>query len=168
MTTSTYLTGNWILDRTNSDKPTPHLESLGLSDLARSAAERLDFSMQITHSDREISITQNSILGVKERRLQFGVEHLESGRDKTPVRMMASLVSSHPVAVSISIEWEGRSTINETKRLDVDQSGAEIIIQDISMTMKGSKVSTNTTRLWRRAPEGTEVGFDIGVLAALD
>ena len=50
----------------------------------------------------------------------------------------------------------------------MDQSGAEIIIQDISMTMKGSKVSTNTTRLWRRAPEGTEVGFDIGALAALE
>jgi len=163
MSTSTYLTGNWILDRTNSDKPTPHLESLGLSDLARSAAERLDFSMNINHLAREISITQNSILGLKERRLQFGIEHLENGRDGTLVRMLATQVSTNPVAVTLSIEWEGRSTITETKRLDIDQSGAEIIIQTITMTMKGSKISTTTTRLWRRAAEG----FDITSLTSL-
>jgi hypothetical protein len=139
----------WVLDRARSDPPTAHLEALGLPDLARSAAEKLDVSMLVVLHPGGVRIRQDSVLGEKDRTFVFGEEYREAARDGTPIRIVVDAVGSSQLRTVV--DW-GRARITETKTLNSVDS---VLVQEISLSMKGGK-PTKTTRVFvrGRAPEG--------------
>jgi len=163
-----------MLDLVRSDKLSAHLEALGLPELARSAAERIEFAMQIAHSrGGSVHIVQTSALGTKERHLTFGEEHRENGRDGALIRMVAEELpggggsgagslgagagagagtgavvggAGGEVGIGLTVDWGGRARIVETKRLE-----GEVLVQEISMTLLANpNRRTKTVRFWHR------------------
>lgn len=101
-----------------------------------------------------------SEIGEKERRLVFGVEHAETGRDGSAVRMVMTMPS--PNVLVNTITWGGRGTIVDTRTLTEDsRGGGGMITQQVSFTHagkgpggSGGRVSTSTRILVRDAEEG--------------
>jgi len=165
---SSLFTGYWKLDRERSDPPTIHLESIGLSDLAREAAEKMEIGMHIEHNlyKHTVLIIQDSILGEKQRLLTVGQEHTEQARDGSSIRMkldygiastssssssltsvssvsFSNFIPSNPPLLRIQVEWGNNIRITETKT--IMDNGNELL-QEIIMTMKGK--ITKTKRLF--------------------
>lgn len=99
-----------------------------------------------------------SEIGEKERRLIFGVEHAETGRDGAAIRMVMTMPS--PNVMVNTITWGGRGTIVDTRTLTEDSRGA-MIQQQVSFTHAGKgpggaggRVSTSTRILVKDAEEG--------------
>lgn len=165
-------TGYWKLDRERSDPPTVHLESIGLSELAREAAEKMEILMHLVHhiSKGTLLIIQDSILGEKERLLTVGQEHQEQARDGSSIRMKLEYATAHVQTSSSTattipgstiysshhhpnlrtlVEWGTNIRITETKA--IADNGNELH-QEIIMMLKGNKV-TRTRRIFIRTTQ---------------
>ena len=141
------LTGLFVLDEVRSETPTAHLAALGLGDLAQSAATRINASVALRMHVRgsEATIVHISSLGEKERRLVFGEPTYETGRDGTPIRIIAELGSTHVLRMHIDY---GKAKITETKTLvEPDR-----LVQEITMSLRGS-ISRTTRTFLRTTPE---------------
>ena len=148
---SSRFSGVWVLDATRSEAPNVHLASLGLGDLAQSAATRINdtVSLRIALRGSELNLIHCSSLGEKERRITLGDPIFETGRDGTPIRLMTDAVSQFVLRTQIDY---GKARIFETKTL----SSPDSLIQEVTMTLRGNV--TRTTRHFIKAtPEAATV-----------
>lgn len=154
------LTGLWVLDEVSSDPPTSHLSTLGLGDLAQSAATKINatVSLRLTVRGSEAVITHLSSLGEKDRRLVFGEPTHETGRDGTQIRHVAELVSSSKMRTHIDY---GKARIVETKTLvEPDR-----MLQEITMVLKGNTTKSARTFI-RTSPEAVAAALAAAKAAA--
>lgn len=154
------LTGLWVLDEASSDPPTSHLSTLGLGDLAQSAATKINatVSLRLMVRGSEALITHLSSLGEKERRLVFGEATHETGRDGTQIRHVAELVSSSKMRTHIDY---GKAKIVETKTLvEPDR-----MLQEITMVLRGATTKTMRT-FTRTTPENVSAALAAAKAAA--
>jgi hypothetical protein len=141
---SSRFSGVWVLDATRSEAPNVHLASLGLGDLAQSAATRINdtVSLRIALRGSELNLIHCSSLGEKERRITLGDPIFETGRDGTPIRLMTDAVSQFVLRTQIDY---GKARIFETKTL----SSPDSLVQEVTMTLRGNV--TRTTRYFMKS-----------------
>ena len=155
------LCGVWVLDPTRSEAPTSHLASLGLGDLAQSAAARISttVSLRINIRGSELTLVHCSSLGEKERRFQLGDKEpiSETGRDGTAIKLSMEQLS--PIQLRMHIEY-GKARIVETKTL----SSPDQLIQETTMTLKGTV--SKATRVFMRATTEAAAAAALAAAAA--
>jgi hypothetical protein len=148
---SSRFSGVWVLDATRSEAPNVHLASLGLGDLAQSAATRINdtVSLRIALRGSELNLIHCSSLGEKERRITLGDPIFETGRDGTPIRLMTDAVSQFVLRTQIDY---GKARIFETKTL----SSPDSLVQEVTMTLRGN-VTRTTRHFIKSTPEAATV-----------
>jgi hypothetical protein len=136
---SSRFSGLWVLDPSRSEAPNVHLASLGLGDLAQSAATRINatVSLRIALRGSELNLVHCSSLGEKDRRITLGDPIFETGRDGTPIRLVTDAASQ--LVLRTQIDY-GKARIFEIKTL----ASPDTLIQEVTMTLRGN--ITRTTR----------------------
>ena len=136
---SSRFSGVWVLDKSRSEAPNVHLASLGLGDLAQSAATRINatVSLRIALRGSELNLVHCSSLGEKDRRITLGDPIFETGRDGTPIRLVTDAASQ--LVLRTQIDY-GKARIFEIKTL----ASPDTLIQEVTMTLRGN--ITRTTR----------------------
>ena len=147
----------WVLDPTRSEAPNVHLASLGLGDLAQSAATRINqsVSLRIALRGSELNLVHCSSLGEKERRITLGDPIFETGRDGTPIRLVTDAASQHVLRTQIDY---GKARIFEIKTL----ASPDNLVQEVTMTLRGNV--TRTTRHFIRTT--AEMAASVSAAAA--
>lgn len=136
--------GIWRLDLTNSESLEPHLDVLGLSELARYAASQMEITLSIHHdpSMGTMSITHSSALGEKVRNFVFGQELREVQKDGTLVRYFVKPLEN-PGEIETTIFW-GDKRVTETKRLH-----GNVFFQEMVMMTEEGYVTKTVRRFVR-------------------
>lgn len=134
------------MDKSKSDSPRPHLQTLGLPELAIGAADKLQISLHIVqHSTTGVMINHISELGQKERTYTFGEEYREPDRSGGVIRFLVDLSSPTEMLTRVHM---GPCTLSEKK--SVQGQAGDLLIQTVVMTVKGVPGSTSTTRVYQR------------------
>lgn len=137
--------GAWVLDASNKESQAlnGHLEALGLDELCKLAAEKVDFACRISQVDATtFTVETITSLGQKSRTLRLGETHAEGS-----VRMQLIKVAAAPPTITIQTEWPKGRLIDERTILDPMSYR-----QSLEMHHKSGAV-TRSTRIFIRAAE---------------
>mmetsp|Transcript_10507 Transcript_10507/g.18569 ORF Transcript_10507/g.18569 Transcript_10507/m.18569 type:complete len:207 (-) Transcript_10507:292-912(-) len=140
------LSGAWELDKERSQSMYPHMKLLGCDEIAALASEKLNLTLHVVQSKKQISTWQQSQLGIVYRGLLIGqdtTEHSSMGERKV-------FVTAGPKEMTVDSKFRtGR--LLDTRSIEVDQeTGEPVLVTVLQLTMRGQGGSAKTTRYFKR------------------
>jgi hypothetical protein len=142
--------GVWSLDLERSESMNDLLVALGVSELARLAADRLDIELNIQLAGDTVQLTQTSQLGVKTRLHKLGATLSEPSREGAAPSEL-TLRGLEPRRLALSTRFWGGVLDDERW---VDDAGE--LRQTLSLSAGGRRFVV--ARTYRRGPKPGAVG----------